>query len=141
MSDWIYFDRPDDLAFHTPDQGRAKDAVGKVAQLIPGPVLGAYGAALGTLPLFSPIQQPWVGGGLFLLGIAGTAWLIAWQMGRRLKKVRHIVVYAVAFGVWAYSLTGKGALPWLYHPGVAALLPILASFVFYQIRLPKIHVR
>jgi len=142
MSNWIYFDppAPAGIEFYSPPPPTVKDAVGKIAQLIPGPVLGAYGAALGTLPLFTPGQQPWIGLGLFLLGIAGTAWLVAWQIGRQLYKARHIVVYAFAFAVWAYSLTGHVALPWLYHPGVGALLPIITSFVFYQIRLPRIEV-
>ena len=142
MNTWVYFDPPNEAgaAFHKERPDPAKDAVGKIAQLVPGPVLGAYGAALGTMPLFTPSLQPWIGMGLFLLGMAGTAWLVAWAMEPNVKRARHIVVYVLAFAVWAYSLTGMVALPWLYHPGVAVLLPIIGSFVFNQIRLPKVTV-
>ena len=79
----------------------------------------------------------WVGAVLYVLGIVGTAWLVGWQIGNKLKKNRHRLVYMTAFAVWAYSLTGKTALPGIYHPGVGALLPIIAGFIFYQIPLPK----
>lgn len=144
MSNWIYFDPP-----KTPEMGFAsgaksgsdvaKDAVGKIAQLIPGPILGAYGAALGTLPLFSAAEQPLVGLLLYVLGIFGSAWIVYWDIGTGYRKVRHVLVYGTAFAVWAYSLTGSVALPWLYHHGLAALLPILASVVFYNVRLPKVE--
>ena len=142
MSNWIYFDPPveRDLTFTgrretKPDN--TKDAIGKIARLIPGPVLGAYGAALGTLPLFSPDQQRWVGLLLYLLGIIGTGWIVGWQIGPGIEKRRHQAVYVAAFAVWAYSLTGNTALTWFYHPGVAALLPIIASVVFYNVPLPR----
>jgi hypothetical protein len=56
MGNWIYFDQPVDktIPFAPKKAGNAKDALGKIARLIPGPVLGAYGASLGTLPLFAP---------------------------------------------------------------------------------------
>lgn len=139
MSNWIYFDPPttSSLSFASNRGDRTKDALGKIARLIPGAVLGAYGAGLGTLPLFSNKQQPWVGLILFLLGIIGTAWIVGWQIGSNIKKGRHLIIYMVAFAVWAYSLTGKTALPWIYHPGIAALLPIICGVIFYQIPLPK----
>lgn len=141
MSSWIYFDPPPTAAFVNSRRDKAKDAIGKIAQLVPGPILGAYGAALGTLPLFTPEQQPWVGVVLFALGILGTAWIVGWQIGGSLKKGRHQIVYVAAFAVWAYSLTGRITLPWIYHPGIGALLPIISGFVFYQIPLPKTEAR
>lgn len=138
MSNWIYFDPPSQkLGFAAPKKNPTKDALGKIAQLIPGPVLGAYGAALATLPLFTVAEQLWVGLGMFILGMAGTFWMVGWQIGKGIKTGRHQLVYVSAFSVWAYSLTGKTALPWIYHPGVAAVLPIIASFIYCQIPLPK----
>lgn len=142
MSRWIYFDtpKPTELGFAGSEESGAKDAIGKIAQLVPGPVLGAYGAALGTLPLFSESQQAWVGVGLYVLGIAATAWLVSWQIEGGIRKRRHIVAYSTAFAVWAYSLTGRIVLEPVYHEGLGLLLPIVAGFVLYNLRLPKLEV-
>jgi hypothetical protein len=140
MSNWIYFDLPRSASLElnsAPPRSSTRDYLGKVASLVPGPVLGAYGAALGTLPLFSVSEQPIVGGSLFLFGALATVLYVNWQMDASLQRLRHQVVYVAAFIVWAYSLTGKTALPSLYHPGVAALLPILAGFFLSQVQLPK----
>jgi|ERR1700730_3777376 len=139
----IYFDAPvtESTAFSAAKTAKAKDALGKIAQLIPGEILGAYGVALGTLPLFDAAQQPWVGLICFLLGIVGTAWYVGWRIGAGIKKQKHMLVYMVAFAVWAYALTGKTVLPWIYHPGVAALLPVIAGVIAYKIKLPKKEVR
>jgi hypothetical protein len=138
MRNWIYFDSPEDLmSFSGGRVVGPRENIAKIALLIPGPILGAYGAALNTLPLFTKEQQPWVGLSLFVLGIVGTAWLVGWQIETDTKKLRHEIVYAAAFVVWAYSLTGKTVLPWIYSPGMAALLPIIASVIFTQIPLPK----
>jgi hypothetical protein len=122
----IYFDPPvtEAAAFGATKGAKAKGALGKIAQLIPGEILGAYGAALGTLSLFDPAHQPWIGLTCFILGILGTGWYVGWRIGPGIKKQRHLLVYMAAFAVWAYALTGKTTLPWIYHPGVAALLPI-----------------
>jgi hypothetical protein len=138
----IYFDPPvtEPIAFGVEKGKKPKDALAKIAQLIPGEILGAYGAALGTLPLFGAAQL-WVGLGCFVLGIIGTGWYVGWRMGVGLKKQKHVLVYIGAFAVWAYSLTGKTVLPWIYHPGVAALLPIIAGVVAFKIKLPKTEVR
>ena len=134
----IYFDPPIKAAAFAAKKGeKAKGALGKLAQLIPGEVLGAYGAALGTLHFFEPAQQPWIGLTCFILGIICTAWYVGWQIGPGFKKQRHLLVYMAAFAIWAYSLTGKTALPWIYNPGVGALLPIAAVVVVNKIKLPK----
>ena len=141
MSNWIYYDppvNPQGAAFAPKKEERTKDALGKIARLVPGPVLGAYGASLGTLPLFKVQEQHWVGLALFILGMVGTAWIVGWQMGGNVVKRRHIGVYVLAFAVWAYSLTGEKVLPWVYHPGFAALSPIVLGFILYAIPLPKL---
>ena len=139
----IYFDSPVTRAesFAATRGASAKEALAKIAQLIPGEILGAYGAALGTLPLFTAAQQPWIGLVCYVLGIAGTIWYVGWRIGKGFKKQRHLIVYAAAFAIWAYSLTGKTTLPWIYHPGAAALLPIFGSVVAYKIKLPKKEVK
>ena len=139
----IYFDPPvtQSTTFSAAKGERTKDALGKIGKLIPGEILGGYGAALGTLPLFSVTQQPFVGLVCFVLGILGTGWYVGWQIGVGIKKQKHEAVYIAAFVVWAYALTGKTSLPWFYHPGVAAILPIIASVIFYKIKLPKKEIR
>ena len=135
----IYFDPPvtEGESFGAQKGVRAKDALSKIAQLIPGEILGAYGAALGTLPLFSAAQQVWVGLTCYLLGIVGTAWYVGWRIGKGIKRQKHILVYMCAFAIWAYSLTGKTVLPWIFQPGVAALLPVIGGVIAYKIKLPK----
>jgi hypothetical protein len=139
----IYFDPPvtEPRAFAASKGEKTKDGLSKLAKLVPGEILGAYGAALGTLPLFSSTAQPWVALACFLLGIVGTGMYVGWRIGAGIKKQSHLLVYMAAFAVWAYSLTGKTALPWIYYPGVAALLPIVAGVAFYRIPLPKKEVR
>ena len=135
----IYFDPPatEAAAFSSTKGEKAKGALGKLARLIPGEVLGAYGAALGSLSLFAPAHQPWVGLTCFVLGIISTAWYVGWQIGKGFKRQRHLLVYMAAFAIWAYSLTGKIALPWIYYPGLGTLLPIGAALVVNKIKLPK----
>ena len=66
----IYFDPPIKAAAFAAKKGeKAKGALGMHEQLFPGEVLGAYGAALGTLHFFEPAQQPWIGLTCFILGI------------------------------------------------------------------------
>ena len=139
----IFFDPPVTKAttFSAKKGEKTKDGLSKIAKLIPGEILGAYGAALGTLPLFSATQQPWVASICFLLGIIGTGWYVGWRIGSGIRKQKHIFVYMAAFTVWAYSLTGKTSLPWIYHAGVGAILPIITSVIFYNIKLPKKEVR
>jgi len=141
MSRRIYFDPPatDATSFSAATGEKAKDALGKIAQLIPGEILGGYGAALGTVPLFA--HQNWVALACFVLGVLGTGWYVGWQIGQGIRKQKHVFVYMASFAVWAYSLTGKTALPWIYHPGVAALAPIIASAIFAKIKLPEKEVR
>ena len=138
----IYFDPPLKPAAYSAKPGeKTKDGLAKIAQLVPGEILGAYGAALGTLPLFSASQQPWVGLACFILGIIGTAWYVGWRIGKGVKKQKHVLVYSGAFAVWAYSLTGKTVLPWIFHAGVAALLPVIGGVIAYNIKLPKKEVK
>jgi len=139
----IYFDPPatEAAAFAATKGTKAKGALGKLAQLIPGEVLGAYGAALGTLSLFDPAHQRWVGLTCFILGIICTGWYVGWQIGSGFKRQRHLLVYMAAFAIWAYALTGKTALPWIYYPSVGALLPIGAAVIVNKIKLPKKEVK
>lgn len=139
----IYFDPPVDggRTFAKKPDEAVGDALGKVAQIIPGEVLGAYGAALGVLPLFDQSQRPLVGMICFVLGMVATAWFVGWQIKGKLKKQRHLLAYVGAFAVWAYSLSGQSALPGIYHPGVAALLPIGWGLVLYKIKLPPVEKR
>lgn len=139
----IYFDPPATQArsVDTGQESPAKDVLSKIAQLIPAEVLGAYGAALNTLPLFGTISRPWVALGLFVLGIIGTGWYISWSMGKDVKKSRHLFMYSAAFAVWAYSLTGATVVPWIFQPGAAALLPILFSVAASFTPLPKKEIR
>jgi len=70
----IYFDPPvtEAKAFAAKKGQKAKDALGKVASLVPGEILGAYGAALGALPTFNADWQPRIGLTCYVLGILGT---------------------------------------------------------------------
>ncbi|HEU5048583.1 MAG TPA: hypothetical protein VFT64_12155 [Rickettsiales bacterium] len=113
------------------------DAIDKIARLIPGEILGAYGAALNTIPLFPEQWRNLVAAACYVLGIIGTGYWYGWCMGDEFKKQRHLMVYMSAFAIWAYSLTGKTVLPWIFQPGFAALLPIIASVIFVKIPLPK----
>lgn len=139
----IYFDPSvtEPRAFTVTKGEKTKETLGKIAKLIPGEILGGYGAALNALPLFKPAEQPWIALACFVLGIVGTGWYVGWRIGSGIKKQRHLIVYMAAFAVWAYALTGKIATSWVYHPGVAALLPIIAGAVFYKVKLPKLEVR
>ncbi len=58
----IYFDPPvaEATTFSVQKGAKAKESLGKIVQLIPGEILGAYGAALGTLPLFNAADQAWI---------------------------------------------------------------------------------
>ena len=143
MRNRVYFDPPatEATSFAARKGDKTKDALAKIAQLIPGEILGGYGAALSTVPLFRGAQQPWVALGCFILGVIGTGWYVGWQIGKNISEQKHVLVYMSSFAVWAYSLTGKTALPWLYNPGAAALLPIIASVVFAKVKLPKREIR
>jgi hypothetical protein len=139
----IYFDPPatEATTFAADGDSGVKEALTKVAQIIPAEILGAYGSALGTVPLWSTTAQPYVAGCCFLLGFLGTGWYVGWAIGQGIRKQKHILVYMVAFAVWAYALTGATALAPIYHPGVAALAPILASVALAKISLPKREVK
>jgi hypothetical protein len=138
----IYFDPlATEAKTFSATNDKAKDALGKIAQLIPGEILGGYGAALSTVPLFPAQSQQWVALGCFILGVVGTAWYVGWQIGKRISAQKHVLVYCLSFAVWAYSLTGKTALPWIYQSGVAALAPIILGVLLANISLPAKEVK
>jgi len=139
----IYFDPPvtEGATFAVSREAKTKDTLEKIGKLIPGEILGAYGAALGTLPLFNSKERLWVGAACFILGMIGTGWYVGWRIDSGIVKQKHVLVYMGAFAVWAYSLTGITVLPWIYHPGFAALLPIVAGVIMYKIKLPMREVK
>ncbi len=143
LVDRFYFDPPvtSATAFAATEKDKAKDFLAKVGQLVPGEILGAYGSALGAVPLWSPAAQPWVALACFLLGLLGTGWYVGWAIGQGFRRQKHVFVYMSAFAVWAYALTGEVALKLIYHPGLAVLAPIVASVTFAKIQLPKKEVR
>jgi hypothetical protein len=143
LIDRIYFDPSvtGGRAFAATSGEKTKEALAKIGQIIPGEILGAYGAALGAVPLWGKPSQPWIALFCFLLGLVGTGWYVGWIVGKGFKRQKHVFVYMGAFAVWAYSLTGETALKPIYHPGIAVLAPIVAGVILSKIKLPKKEVR
>lgn len=139
----IYFDPPATEAktFSATRGAQAKDLLAKIARLIPGEILGAYGFGVTTLPTFDASVREWVGIGWFIAGILGTAWYVGWRIGKHFRKQNHMLVYMWAFAVWAYALTGASVMPHFYLPGLAMLLVAATSVGLAKVKLPAREVR
>lgn len=142
MSDTrIYFDPPVTLGVTVAASKGATTKVylEKVASLVPVEIVGAYKAAMLLVPLIKPSDiQLWVSWVLFILGIIGTLFYVGWRIGPGFKMQRHLIVYAVAFIVWAYAMTGEQLLssPY-YQPALAAIILIVSSAILGKVKLPK----
>jgi hypothetical protein len=136
----IYFDPPvtDAQAMAGEKGATTKQALQKIAQLVPVEIVGGYEAAVLFVGAVKPASlQIWIYWLLFWLGLLGTLWYVGWQIGKRFKKQRHLIVYAAAYVVWVYAISGERLLraPY-YQDAIAAIVLIVASAVFAKIPLP-----
>ena len=141
----IYFDPPvtNGQTFAARRGDATKRFLAKVAKLIPVEIVGAYKAATLLVPGIQPVKlQIWFYWGLFVLGVAGTVWYVGWRIGTGFAMQRHLLIYAAAFVVWAYAVTGEKLLskPY-YQDAVAGIVLIVASVVFAKIKLPAKEVK
>jgi len=135
----IPHDRPATLPVMTSgSSATGDDYLAKVVKLIPAEVVATYTAIYNLVP---SLPESWrvnfYWGNVVFFWVATPVWL--WLIGKsegKLPTVITTVITTLAFGIWAYAISGKLVVgdPG-FQPALASILLVLFTFVAGKIPL------
>ena len=115
------------------------DYLAKVVKLIPAEVVATYSAVfnlIGTLPVSWRVAGYWTNVAIFWLATPLVLLLIGKKEGK-LPSNTHLIISTIAFGVWAYAISGGIVLgPPGFQPALAGIVMLLFTFISGLIPLP-----
>jgi hypothetical protein len=124
----LYYPKPvtsANLTAGTP-QSTTKEYLEKIAKLVPSEVLALYLALVGWVPAVKPaISKSWLYAGCFVVCLVLTPLYLSKMADKGKPKRRHLVISTLAFGVWAYSVSGANVIPNWYDPALAGMATLL----------------
>ena len=101
----------------------AKDALEKMAKLIPSELIGLYLTFVGLVPLIKyEASRPWWYVAVFIFCWFMVIVYLNWQADKDKPKKLKIFISWLAFPFWAYAVSGGSVIPSYYDAAVASIL-------------------
>jgi FtsH-binding integral membrane protein len=107
------------------------DYLAKVVKLIPAEVIATYTAIFNLIPSLtkpSPHTCYWINVIVFWVATPVVLWLIGKKEGK-LPSPAHFIISTIAFGVWAYAVSGNLVLGDAFQSALAGIILLLFTFV------------
>lgn len=127
----LYYQEPRTRAAVTAGKSELGELMEKVVKLIPSEIITGYMLLIGLVPLIrnDSLHLPlsivafalcFILTPIYLLGLA--------EEGR--PKAAHLIVSTIAFGVWAYVVSGQLILPEQYYdPTIAPIILVVFTLI------------